>query len=51
MDTKKILLKTLIKNLLHKTDVVYPSIHQVKKILKKDKNIVFVGKLKCFKRL
>ena len=35
----------LDKKLLDKTEVVYPSIHKSKKIFKKNKNIVFVGKL------
>ena len=33
------------KKLIDKTEVVYPSIHKEKKLLKKDKNIIFVGKL------
>jgi glycosyltransferase involved in cell wall biosynthesis len=35
----------LEKSLVNKTDIVYPSIHKEKKIYKKDKKIVFVGKL------
>ena len=35
----------LDKKLIDKTDVIYPSIHKSKKIHKKNKNIVFVGKL------
>ena len=35
----------LDQKLLNKTEVVYPSIHKEKKIVKKDKKIVFVGKL------
>jgi glycosyltransferase involved in cell wall biosynthesis len=37
------------KKLLHKTDVVYPSVHRSKKIFKKDNNIVFIGKLNASK--
>tara|TARA_Y100000992_G_scaffold249280_1_gene181031 strand:+ start:312 stop:2429 length:2118 start_codon:yes stop_codon:yes gene_type:complete len=33
------------QKLIDKTEVVYPSIHKEKKLLKKNKNIVFVGKL------
>jgi len=33
------------KKLIDKTEVVYPSIHKEKKLLKKNKNIIFVGKL------
>ncbi len=33
------------KRLLNKTEVVYPSIHRQKYLLKKEKKIVFVGKL------
>ena len=33
------------KRLLNKTEVVYPSIHKQSNLLKKDKKIVFVGKL------
>ena len=47
--TQKRFFKDIDQKLLHKTDVVYPSIHKVKKILKKDKNIVFVGKLNVSK--
>ena len=35
----------LDKRLLNKTEVVYPSIHRQKHLLKKEKKIVFVGKL------
>ena len=35
----------LDQKLLNKTEVVYPSIHKEKSIVKKDKKIVFVGKL------
>ncbi len=35
----------LDQRLINKTEVVYPSIHKQKKLLKKDKKIVFVGKL------
>ncbi len=35
----------LDKRLINKTEVVYPSIHKQNKLLKKDKKIVFVGKL------
>ena len=37
--------KNIDEKLLYKTDVVYPSIHKAKKIYKKEKNIVFIGKL------
>ena len=37
--------KDIDKKLVHKTEVVYPSIHKEKKIYNKNKNIVFVGKL------
>ena len=37
--------KDLDQKLLQKTEVIYPSIHKEKKIYKKNKNIVFVGKL------
>ena len=43
--TQERFFKDLDKKLLDKTDVVYPSIHKSKKIFKKNKNIVFVGKL------
>ena len=33
------------KKLIDKTEVVYPSIHKEKKLLKKEKNIIFVCKL------
>ncbi len=33
------------KKLIDKTEVIYPSIHKEKKLLKKNKNIIFVGKL------
>ena len=39
----------LDQRLVHKTEVVYPSIHKQKKLLKKDKKIVFVGKLNTSK--
>jgi len=39
----------LDQKLLNKTEVVYPSIHKEKKILKKEKNITFVGKLNVSK--
>ena len=35
----------LDQRLINKTEVVYPSIHKQNKLLKKDKKIVFVGKL------
>ena len=35
----------LDKSSVNKTEIVYPSIHKEKKIYKKDKKIVFVGKL------
>jgi len=37
--------KNIDEKLLYKTDVIYPSIHKAKKIYKKNKNIVFIGKL------
>ena len=37
--------KDLDESLINKTNIVYPSIHKDKKIYKKDKKIVFVGKL------
>ena len=40
--------KDLDQKLLHKTDVVYPSVNKKKKF-KKKKNIVFVGKLNVSK--
>ena len=43
--TQKRFFNNLDKKLIDKTEVVYPSIHKSKKIYKKDKNIVFVGKL------
>ena len=39
----------LDQKLLNKTEVVYPSIYREKKILKKNKNITFVGKLNVSK--
>ena len=39
----------LDQKLLNKTEVVYPSIHKEKKILKKEKHITFVGKLNISK--
>ncbi len=33
------------KKLIDKTEVIYPSIHKEKRLLKKNKNIIFVGKL------
>ena len=41
--------KGLDQKLLNKTEVIYPSIHKEKKIFKKNKNIVFVGKLNVSK--
>ena len=41
--------KGLDQKLLHKTEVVYPSIHKEKKIFKKSKKIIFVGKLNVSK--
>ena len=41
--------KDLDQKLIYKTEVVYPSIHPEKKIRKKNKNIVFVGKLNVSK--
>ena len=46
MGAKSIFLKILIRNLINKTEVVYPSIHKEQKIHKKEKKITFVGKLK-----
>ncbi len=43
--TQERFFKNLDRKLLDKTDVVYPSIHKSKKLFKKNKNIVFVGKL------
>ena len=43
--TQKRFFDELDKKLIDKTEVVYPSIHKSKKIHKKDRNIVFVGKL------
>tara|TARA_B100001093_G_scaffold453022_1_gene461447 strand:- start:605 stop:2728 length:2124 start_codon:yes stop_codon:yes gene_type:complete len=43
--TQKRFFNDLDKKLIDKTEVVYPSIHKGKKIHKKNKNIVFVGKL------
>ena len=37
--------KNLDDKLINKTEIVYPSIHQEKKIYKKEKKIIFVGKL------
>ena len=37
--------KNLDSKLINKTEIVYPSIHREKKIYKKDKKIIFVGKL------
>ena len=39
----------LDKKLSDKTEIVYPSIHKIKKINKKDKKITFVGKLNTSK--
>ncbi|MBC8303894.1 MAG: glycosyltransferase [Pelagibacterales bacterium] len=39
----------LDQRLLNKTEVVYPSIHKQNKLLKKEKKIVFVGKLNSSK--
>ena len=39
----------LDKRLINKTEVVYPSIHKQNKLLKKEKKIVFVGKLNTSK--
>ena len=43
--TRKRFFNDLDKKLIDKSEVVYPSIHKSKKIYKKNKNIVFVGKL------
>ena len=37
------------KKLIHKTEVVYPSIHKIKRLPKKEKRIVFIGKLNTSK--
>ncbi len=47
--TQKRFFLNMDQKLIHKTDVVYPSIHKEKKIYKKNKNIVFVGKLNISK--
>ena len=39
----------LDKKLSDKTDIVYPSIHKINKVRKKDKKITFVGKLNISK--
>ena len=39
----------LDEKLINKTDVVYPSIHNDKNLIKKQKNIVFIGKLNVSK--
>ena len=39
----------LDKKLSDKTDIVYPSIHKINKVTKKDKKITFVGKLNTSK--
>ena len=39
----------LDEKLINKTDVVYPSIHKDKNLIKKQKNIVFIGKLNVSK--
>ena len=43
--TQKRFFSNLDKKLIDKTEVIYPSIHKSKQIHKKNKNIVFVGKL------
>ena len=43
--TQKRFFNDLDQKLIDKTEVVYPGIHKSKKIHKKNKNIVFVGKL------
>ena len=43
--TQKRFFNDLDKKLIDKTEVIYPSIHKSKKIHKKNRNIVFVGKL------
>ena len=47
--TQKQFFKDIDEKLIHKTDVVYPSIHKAKKIYKKEKKIVFIGKLNVSK--
>ena len=41
--------KNIDKKLIHKTEVVYPSIDKIKKIHQKEKKIIFVGKLNISK--
>jgi glycosyltransferase involved in cell wall biosynthesis len=43
--TQKQFFQNIDEKLIHKTDIVYPSINKIHKISKKDKNIVFIGKL------
>jgi glycosyltransferase involved in cell wall biosynthesis len=43
--TQKQFFQNIDEKLIHKTDIVYPSIHKAKRIYKKDKSIVFIGKL------
>ena len=43
--TQRQFFQDIDEKLIHKTDIVYPSIHKSKKIFKKNKNIVFIGKL------
>ena len=47
--TQKQFFKNIDPKLIQKTDVIYPSINKEKKIYKKEKNIVFVGKLNASK--
>ncbi len=47
--TQKRFFKDIDSRLVNKTKIVYPSIHKSKKIYKKNKNIVFVGKLNSSK--
>ena len=43
--TQRQFFQDIDEKLIHKTDIVYPSIHKAKKIYKKYKSIVFIGKL------
>jgi glycosyltransferase involved in cell wall biosynthesis len=43
--TQRQFFQDIDEKLIHKTDIVYPSIHKAKKICQKNKSIVFIGKL------
>jgi len=43
--TQRQFFQDIDEKLIHKTDIVYPSIHKAKKIYQKNKSIVFIGKL------